>query len=272
MSAAPLWAQHSAGLKLGPNISYLRSGALKQSVQDLQSQDPTITEVDARVQSGVGFTFGGYYRYDFANKKGSILVEPAFMYTRSYSQITYKNETVEGLDTVATVVLSDATWQNMSFALPISYLYHFAPRQKAYFSGGLTFQLRGKVKLNSSEDSTKTYYLDDEIDNGRSYTKSYDTKATMEDWSSFNLFLHAGIGKQFLMGRYYNLDVEFRYQYGLLSSTLSTNSQEFYDNTLLNGIYSEQGAEEYKTTTGDDIGKYRQHLFSLNIRYTLWSK
>lgn len=261
----------SAGFKLNPGFGFIRSSGLKQAAAAIKSNsNGSILEYDVRSKAGFQFGIGGFFQYEI-NERFAVLTDPSFNYFRSkitQNHIAQEN-TTNGTGSQQTV-RSTAQIKYFYINVPIMVKYEVLPYQKVFVSGGVSVNINMKPKIHSDEDSVTNYIQNDEI--YKTDVKNINTNATLDKFSPIGLNLTAGIGKSFLLGKYYNLDLELRYQFPLMSTAMYTTDPNFQSTTALNNVFSESGKASVEATSGKTLNKFRASVISLSIRYILWSK
>ncbi|HSZ72383.1 MAG TPA: outer membrane beta-barrel protein [Cytophagaceae bacterium] len=261
----------SFGLKLNPGLGFMRSPHLKQAAHALQSNHPGIEKYDIRSKAGFQFGIGGFFQYEI-NEKFTLLTDPSFNYFRSTFTQNYISDTYSsGGEDQQTTIRSTAKVHYLYANIPIMIKYELLSYQRVFVSGGFSLNINSKAKIIADEDSvTNAIASDGNID----YTtiRNISSKATADKFSPLSVNLNFGIGKSFLMGRYYNLDIELRYQFPLTSSNFYTTDQQYQSSTALNGVFGQSGKESLEAASGKTINHFRSSVISLAIRYVLWSK
>jgi hypothetical protein len=260
----------TAGFKLNPSLGFMRSRTLKQASHVINNNDDHIDQYDVRSRGGFQFGIGGFFQYQ-VNSKVSILTDPTLNYSRSKITQTYRSHLVTSSNTETQhTIKSTALIKYAYINIPVMVKYELFPRQRAFISGGASVNINFTPTIESAEDSTTNYLLDGEI--YETHVKKYSASAAADHFSLIGVNLHAGIGKRFLVGKYYNLELELRYQLPITSTALYTSDQGFAANTLNNSVFSESGRNAINDASGKNIDKFRVSVLSLAIRYTLFTK
>jgi len=260
----------SVGLKLNPGLGFMRSSHLKQAAHEIQSNYPGIDKYDIRSKAGFQFGLGGFFQYEI-NEKITLLTDPSFNYFRStFTQNYVGQEQVSNGQDQQVTVRSTAKLNYFYANIPIMVKYEILPYQRVFFSGGFSVNINGKAKVVADEDSVTNVYSGGEIDH--TTVKNISSKAKIDKFSPVSVNLNVGIGKSFLMGRYYNLDIELRYQFPLTSSSFYTTDQQYQSTTALNNVFGQSGKQAVEASSGKALNNFRSSVISLAIRYVLWSK
>ena len=270
---SPLFLQaqtKSVGLKLNPSLGFMRSSHLKQASNEIQSNYPGIKEYDIRSKAGFQFGIGAFYQYEI-NEKFTLFTDPTFNYFRStFTQNLVSENFMSGGEEQQVTVRSTAKVKYFYANIPIMVKYEILPYQRVFLTGGFAVNINTGAKIVADEDSVVNVIVNNEIDQTR--IKNSSSKASIDKFSPVSLNLNVGIGKSFLMGRYYNLDIELRYQFPLTSSSFYTTDQQYQAQTGINNIFSQTGKENLEAASGKNINNFRSSVISLAIRYVLWSK
>jgi len=260
----------SFGLKLNPSLGFMRSSHLKQASNEIQSNYPGIKEYDIRAKAGFQFGIGLFYQYEI-NEKFTVFTDPSFNYFRStFTQNLVGENFVLGGEEQQITVRSTAKVKYFYANIPIMVKYEILPYQRVFLTGGFAVNINTGAKIVADEDSVVNVILDDEIQ--ETHIKNSSSKASIDKFSPVSVNLNLGIGKSFLMGRYYNLDIELRYQFPLTSSSFYTTDQQYQAQTGINNIFSQSGKESMEAASGKSLNNFRASVISLAIRYVLWSK
>jgi len=260
----------SFGLKLNPSLGFMRSSHLKQASNEIQSNYPGIKEYDIRAKAGFQFGIGLFYQYEI-NEKFTVFTDPSFNYFRStFTQNLVGENFVSGGEEQQITVRSTAKVKYFYANIPIMVKYEILPYQRVFLTGGFAVNINTGAKIVADEDSVVNVILDDEIQETR--IKNSSSKASIDKFSPVSVNLNLGIGKSFLMGRYYNLDIELRYQFPLTGSSFYTTDQQYQAQTGINNIFSQSGKESMEAASGKSLNNFRASVISLAIRYVLWSK
>jgi hypothetical protein len=261
----------SAGFKLNPSLGFIRSSGFKQAAGAIESNsNGGIEQYDVRSKAGFQFGVGGFFQYEI-NERFAVLTDPSFNYFRSKLTQTYiAQENVVNGSGFQQTIRSSAQIKYFYVNIPIMVKYEVFPYQKVFVSGGVSVNINMKPKIYSDEDSVTNYIQSDDI--YRTDVKNINANATLDKFSPIGLNLTAGIGKSFLMGKYYNLDVELRYQFPLMATAMYTTDPAFQSNAALNGVFTESGKASTESASGKSLNKFRASVISLSIRYILWSK
>lgn len=260
----------SIGLKLNPGLGFMRSSHLKQASNEIQSNYSGIKEYDVRAKAGFQFGIGMFYQYEI-NEKFTVFTDPSFNYFRSTitQNLVGENFNSGGQEQQITV-RSTAKLKYFYANIPIMVKYEILPYQRVFLTGGFALNINTGAKIVADEDSVVNVIVDDEI--SETSIRNSSSKAKIDKFSPVSVNLNLGIGKSFLMGRYYNLDIELRYQFPLTSSSFYTTDQQYQAQTGLNGIFGQEGKEGIETFSGKSLNNFRSSVISLAIRYVLWSK
>ncbi|MBC7486818.1 MAG: outer membrane beta-barrel protein [Cytophagaceae bacterium] len=260
----------SFGLKLNPSIGFMRSSHLKQASKEIQSNYPGIKEYDIRAKAGFQFGIGLFYQYEI-NEKFTVFTDPSFNYFRStFTQNLVGESFVSGGQEQQITVRSTAKVKYFYANIPIMVKYEILPYQRVFLTGGFAVNINTGAKIVADEDSVVNVILGGEIQ--ETSVRNSSSKASIDKFSPVSVNLNLGIGKSFLMGRYYNLDIELRYQFPLTSSSFYTTDQQYQAETGINNIFSQAGKEGMEAASGKSLNNFRSSVISLAIRYVLWSK
>ena len=260
----------SFGFKLNPSIGFMRSSHLKKAANEIESNYSGIKEYDVRARAGFQFGVGAFFQYEI-NEKFTLLTDPSFNYFRStFTQNLVGENFVSGGQEQQVTVRSTAKIKYFYANIPIMVKYEILPYQRVFFSGGLALNINTGAKIVADEDSVINVIVDNEISETR--VKNSSSQARIDKFSPVSVNLNVGIGKSFLMGRYYNLDIELRYQFPLTSTSFYTTDQQYQAETGINNIFSQAGKENIEASSGKSINNFRASVISLSIRYVLWSK
>lgn len=269
----PLFLQaqtKSFGFKLNPSIGFMRSSHLKQASNEIQSSNSGIKEYDIRSKAGFQFGVGLFYQYEI-NEKFTVFTDPSFNYFRStFTQNFVSENFMSGGQEQQVTIRSTAKISYLYANIPIMVKYELLPYQRVFLSGGFSVNINMAAKVKADEDSVVNVIVDDEID--QTFIKNSSSKANIDKFSPVSVNLNLGIGKSFLMGRYYNLDIELRYQFPLTSSSFYTTDTQYQAHTGINNVFSQAGKEGMETASGKSLNNFRSSVISLAIRYVLWSK
>ncbi len=270
---SPLFLQaqtKSFGFKLNPSIGFMRSSHLKQASHEIESNYSGIKEYDIRSKAGFQFGIGAFYQYEI-NEKFTVFTDPTFNYFRStFTQNLVGEKFVSGGEEQQLTVRSTAKVKYFYANIPIMVKYELLPYQRVFISGGLALNINTGAKIVADEDSVTNVIVNGEIDQTR--VRNHSSQAKINKFSPVSVNLNLGIGKSFLMGRYYNLDIELRYQFPLTGSSFYTTDQQYQAQAGINGIFSQDGKENLETFSGKSINNFKSSVISLAIRYILWSK
>jgi|GEM_PF-2652152 len=261
----------SVGFKLNPSLGLIRSAGFKQAASAMESNsNGSIQQYEVRARAGFQFGIGGFFQYEIKERL-AVFTDPSFNYSRSkYTQNFNAQNTYNNNQEVQHTIRSTAQIKYFYINIPIMVKYEILPYQKVFVSGGASLNINMKPKITSEEDSITNY-----IQAGEIYStsiKKVSSNATLDKFSSMAVNLNVGIGKSFLVGRYYNLDLELRYQFPLTSTAMYTNDPTFASETLLNNAFSQTGKEDIEATSGKSLNRFRSSVISLSIRYILWAK
>lgn len=260
----------SFGLKLNPSLGFMRSSHLKQASNEIQSNYPGIKEYDIRSKAGFQFGLGAFFQYEI-NEKITVLTDPSFNYFRStFTQNLVGENFISGGQEQQVTVRSTAKVNYFYANIPVMVKYEVLPYQRVFLSGGVSVNINTGARIVADEDSVVNVIVDDEITETR--VKNTSSKAKIDKFSPVSVNLNLGVGKSFLMGRYYNLDIELRYQFPLTSSSFYTTDQQYQTEVGINNIFSQAGKENMEAASGKSINNFRASVISLAIRYVLWSK
>ncbi|MDF2456149.1 MAG: hypothetical protein K0R51_2142 [Cytophagaceae bacterium] len=260
----------SFGFKLNPSLGFMRSSHLKKAAGELESNYAEIKEYDVRSRPGIQFGVGVFFQYEI-NEKFTLLTDPSFNYFRStFTQNLVGENVVSGGQEQQVTVRSTAKVNYFYANVPIMVKYEVLPYQRVFLSGGFSVNINTGARVVADEDSVVNVIVDDEITETR--VKNSSSQARIDKFSPVSLNLNLGIGKSFLMGRYYNLDIELRYQFPLTSSSFYTTDQQYQAEVGINNIFSQAGKENMEAASGKSINNFRSSVISLAIRYVLWSK
>lgn len=259
-----------AGFKLNPSLGFIRSAGLKQAANAAESNSGgAIQEYDVRSKAGFQFGVGGFFQYEI-NERFAVLTDPSFNYFRAKLTQNYIAQgTSDGQD-VQHSIRSSALIKYFYVNIPIMVKYELLPYQKVFVSGGASLNINMKPKIIGDEDSVTNYIQDGEIYS--TSVKNISADATLDKFSPIAVNLNVGIGKSFLMGRYYNLDIELRYQFPLTSTAMYTTDSNFQSHAVLNNVFTQSGKEAVEASSGKNLNHFRASVISLSIRYILWSK
>ncbi len=263
----------SVGFKLNPSLGFIRSSGLKQAAAEVQSQaNGSIQEYDVRSKAGFQFGVGGFFQYEI-NERFTVLTDPSFNYFRSKFTQNYIGQSVSNGDygqKVQHSIRSTAQVKYFYVNVPIMVKYEILPYQKVFVSGGASVNINFSPKIYSDEDSVTNFIQDEEI--YATSIKKISSQANLDKFSPIAVNLNVGLGKSFLMGRYYNLDIELRYQFPLTGTAMYTTDPEYTSTTVLNNVFSQGGKEDMEAISGKNLNRFRSGILSLSIRYILWSK
>lgn len=270
---SPLFLQaqtKSFGLKLNPSLGFMRSSHLKQASNEIQSNYSGIKEYDVRAKAGFQFGIGLFYQYEI-NEKFTVFTDPSFNYFRStFTQNLVGENFVSGGQEQQITVRSTAKVNYFYANIPLMVKYEILPYQRVFLTGGFAVNINTGAKIVADEDSVVNVIVDDEIQ--ETSVRNSSSKASIDKFSPVSVNLNLGIGKSFLMGRYYNLDIELRYQFPLTGSSFYTTDQQYQAQTGINGIFGQRGKEGIEGASGKSLNNFRSSVISLAIRYILWSK
>jgi hypothetical protein len=261
----------SFGLKLNPALGFMRSSHLKQAAHDIQSNYSGIQKYDIRSKAGFQFGLGAFFQYEL-NEKITLLTDPSFNYFRStFTQNVVSDTYVSNSQSAQTTIRSTAKVAYFYANIPIMVKYEILPYQRVFLSGGFSVNINAKPKIVADEDSV-TNVLDVNGNIDQTTIRNLSSKAKADKFSPVAVALNLGIGKSFLMGRYYNLDIELRYQFPLTSSSMYTTDQQYQSQTALNGVFGQAGKQQMESSSGKSLNNFRSSVISLAIRYIIWSK
>ena len=270
---SPLFLQaqtKSFGLKLNPSIGFMRSSHLKQASSEIQSNDSGIKEYGIRSKAGFQFGIGAFYQYE-VNEKFTVFTDPSFNYFRStFTQNLVGENFMSGGEEQQVTVRSTAKVKYFYANVPIMVKYEILPYQRVFLTGGFAVNINTGAKIVADEDSVINVIIDNEIDQTR--VRNNSSKASIDKFSPVSVNLNLGVGKSFLMGRYYNLDIELRYQFPLTSSGFYTTDQQYQAQAGVNSVFSQGGKENIEAASGKSLNNFRSSVISLAIRYIVWSK
>ncbi len=261
----------SAGFKLNPSLGFIRSSHLKQAASTIEANsNGAIQEYDVRSKAGFQFGIGGFFQYEL-NERFAVFTDPSFNYFRSRSAQNYTAE-VSSFNggQVQHTIRSTAQIKYFYINVPVMVKYEVFPYQKVFVSGGVSVNINMKPKIYSDEDSITNFIQNDEIYS--TSIKNVSTDAVLDKFSMASLNLNFGIGKSFLVGKYYNLDIELRYQFPLTKTVMYTTDQKYQSEALLNGVYGESGKNSMEAASGKSLNNFRAGVINLSIRYILWAK
>jgi len=260
----------SIGLKLNPSIGFMRSSHLKQASNEIQSNYPGIKEYDIRSKAAFQFGLGAFFQYEI-NEKFTLLTDPSFNYFRStFTQNLVGENFVSGGQEQQITVRSTAKINYFYANIPIIVKYELLPYQRVFLTGGVSVNINTGARVVADEDSVVNVIVDDEIT--ETQVRNSSSQAKIDKFSPVSVNLNLGIGKSFLMGRYYNLDIELRYQFPLTSSSFYTTDQQYQTEVGINNIFSQAGQQNMEAASGKSINNFRSSVISLAIRYVFWSK
>lgn len=261
----------SVGFKLNPSLGFIRSSGLKQAAAEVQSlANGSIQEYDVRSKAGFQFGVGGFFQYEM-NERFAILTDPSINYFRSKLTQNYIGQSAasSGQD-VQHSIRSTAQIKYFYANIPIMVKYELLPYQRVFVSGGASVNINFSPKIYSDEDSVTNFIQDGEI--YATSVKKISSQATLDKFSPIAVNLNVGLGKSFLMGKYYNLDIELRYQFPLTGTAMYTTDVDYTSKTVLNHVFSQSGKEDMEAISGKNLNRFRSGVLSLSIRYILWSK
>ncbi len=260
----------SFGFKLNPSLGFMRSSHLKKAASEIESNYSGIKEYDVRARPAFQMGVGVFFQYEI-NEKFTLLTDPSFNYFRStFTQNLVGENFVSGGEEQQVTVRSTAKVKYFYANIPIMLKYEVLPYQRVFLSGGFSVNINTGARIVADEDSVVNVIVDDEITETR--VKNSSSQARIDKFSPVSVNLNLGIGKSFLMGRYYNLDIELRYQFPLTASSFYTTDQQYQTEVGINNIFSQAGKENMEASSGKSLNNFRSSVISLAIRYVLWSK
>jgi hypothetical protein len=261
----------SLGFKLNPSLGFIRSSGFKKASRAIESNsNGSIQEYDVRAKAGFQFGVGGFFQYE-VNERFTVLTDPSFNYFRSKITQNYIAQTYSvNNQEVQHSIRSTAQIKYFYVNIPIMVKYEVLPYQKVFVSGGASVNINMSPKVYADEDSVTNFIQQGEI--YATTVKKISSQATLNKFSPVSFNLNLGVGKSFLMGRYYNLDIELRYQFPLTGTAIYTTDQAYASETVLNNVFSQAGKEELESSSGKSLNRFRSSVLSLSIRYILWSK
>ncbi|MBX9697755.1 MAG: PorT family protein [Alphaproteobacteria bacterium] len=256
---------------MNPSLGFIRSSGFKKASQAIESKsNGSIQEYDVRAKAGFQFGVGGFFQYE-VNERFTVLTDPSFNYFRSkitqnYIAQVYTSNNQEVQNSIRSVAQIKYFYLN----IPIMVKYEVLPYQKVFVSGGASVNINMSPKVYADEDSVTNFIQQGEI--YATSVKKISSQATLNNFSPVSVNLNLGVGKSFLMGRYYNLDIELRYQFPLTSTAMYTTDETYASETVLNSVFSQTGKENVEDSSGKSLNRFRSSVLSLSIRYILWSK
>ena len=270
---APLFLKaqtKSFGLKLNPSLGFMRSSHLKQASNEIQSNNSGVKEYDIRSKAGFQFGVGLFYQYEI-NEKFTVFTDPTFNLFRStFTQNFVGENYMSGGQEHQVTIRSTAKVSFLYANIPIMVKYELLPYQRVFLSGGFSMNINMAGKVKADQDSVDNVIVNEEID--QTFIRNSSSKANIDKFSPVSVNLNLGIGKSFLMGRYYNLDIELRYQFPLTSTSFYTTDTQYQAQAGLNNVFSQGGKEDVEAASGKSLNNFRASVISLAIRYVLWSK
>jgi hypothetical protein len=260
----------SVGFKLNPSLGFMRSSHLKQASNKIESNYSGIKEYDIRSKAGFQFGIGAFFQYEI-NEKFTVFTDPTFNYFRStFTQNFVGENFISGGQEQQITVRSKAKIKYFYANIPIMVKYEVLPYQRVFVSGGFALNINTGANIVADEDSVINVIVNGEID--QTTVRNSSSKASIDKFSPVSVNLNLGVGKSFLMGRYYNLDIELRYQFPLTSSAFYTTDQQYQTQAGINDLFGQTGKAGIEAASGKTLNNFRSSVVSLAIRYVLWSK
>jgi hypothetical protein len=263
------FAQISVGVGLNPGLGYLRSAGLKDAASIMKSQNGD-QQYSYRTKAGVQIGFHAVVQYRLTHQL-SLVAMPGIRFVHSsINGLLIKNDPLSGSNYLEQKITSTATLIGTQYQLPLLAKYYIIPDKQYFATAGLCFSYSSPMKLNSTEDSTNAYYINNMVD--PSSVKRLENKnIKLDQYNPFQMGMLLGIGTSVLTGYRHNLDIELSYYIPFTSSNYYTTNASFSSQALLNQAFTQTGKQNIESATGKSL-HYNMHMINLTVRYLIYSK